>query len=108
MYISETNDLNATKETNKDLRCLRIKNLKKWIIGQLNINSLRNKFDLLTYQIKDINYRYPDDYENKTRQKFPNRTVFHKLAVVVLSVLILIEMVEVFCYTLGKIYHQNF
>ena len=54
VHISETNDLNATKETNKDSRCLRIKNLKKWIIGQLNINSLRNKFDLLTYQIMDI------------------------------------------------------
>ena len=29
------------------------KNWKKLIIGQLNINSLRNKFDLVTYQIKD-------------------------------------------------------
>ena len=27
--------------------------MKKLIAGQLNINCLRNKFDLLTYQIKD-------------------------------------------------------
>ena len=47
VYISETNDINATKETNQDLRCLRIKNLKKLIIEQLNINSLRTKLDLL-------------------------------------------------------------
>ena len=33
---------------------LRIKYLKKLIIGQLNINCLRNKFDLLTYQSKDF------------------------------------------------------
>ena len=48
--------------------------------GQLHINFLRNKFDLLTYQIKDniYIYIYPDDYGNETRRKFPNRTFFHK------------------------------
>ena len=55
-----------------------IKNLKKLRIGQLNINSLRNKFDLLTYQIKNNIDIHPDDYGNKTRRKFPNRSVFHK------------------------------
>ena len=49
VYIPEINDLNANKETNQDLRCLRIKNLKKLMTGQLHINSLWNKFDLLTY-----------------------------------------------------------
>ena len=44
-----------------------IKNLKKLGIGQLNINSLRNKFDLLTYQIKNNIDIHPDDYGNKTR-----------------------------------------
>ena len=29
------------------------KNFEKIIIGQLNINSLQNKFDLLTYQNKN-------------------------------------------------------
>ena len=33
VYMSETNELNATKATNQDLRCLRIKNLKKLIVG---------------------------------------------------------------------------
>ena len=32
VYIPETNDLNATKETNQDLRCLCVKNLKKLMI----------------------------------------------------------------------------
>ena len=68
VYIPETNDLNATKETNQDLRCLCIKNLKKMMIWQLNVNSLRNKFDLLTYQIKNI---YPDDYGKKLDASFP-------------------------------------
>ena len=49
----ETNDLNATKETSQGFRCLRIIKMKKLITGQLDVNSLRNKFDLLTYQIKD-------------------------------------------------------
>ena len=31
VYISETNDVNSTKETNQYLRCLRIKNMKKLI-----------------------------------------------------------------------------
>ena len=53
VYISETNDLYATKETNQNLRCLRIKYLKKLIKGQLNVNSLPIKLDLLTYHIKD-------------------------------------------------------
>ena len=38
---------------NAGLRSLRVKNLNKLIIGRLNINSLRNKFALLTHQVKD-------------------------------------------------------
>ena len=53
VYISKANDLNATKENNQDLRCLGIKKLKNSIIGQLNINSFQNEFDLITYEIKD-------------------------------------------------------
>ena len=37
---------------NIDLNSLRIKNLNKIIIGHLNINSIRNKFDFLTHQVK--------------------------------------------------------
>ena len=38
---------------NAELRSLRVKYLNKLIIGHLNINSLRNKFELLTHEIKD-------------------------------------------------------
>ena len=37
---------------NIDLNSLRIKNLNKIIVGHLNINSIRNKFDFLTHQVK--------------------------------------------------------
>ena len=32
---------------------IRVKNLNKLIVGHLNINCPRNKFELLTHQIKD-------------------------------------------------------
>ena len=38
---------------NGELRSLRVKNVNKLITGYLNINSLRDKFELLTHQIKD-------------------------------------------------------
>ena len=38
--------------TSTDLKNIRIKNMKNVIIGQLNINSLRNKFELLAEVIK--------------------------------------------------------
>ena len=36
-----------------NLKKLRIKNLNKLIIGQLNINSIRNKFVMLALQIQE-------------------------------------------------------
>ena len=36
-----------------DLKTLRIRNLNKIITDQLNINSIRNKFDLLAHQVKE-------------------------------------------------------
>ena len=38
---------------NGELRSLRVKNVNKLITGYLNINSLRDKFELLTHQSKD-------------------------------------------------------
>ena len=38
--------------SNIQLKSIRIKNLNKIIIGHLNINSLRNKFDFLVTQVK--------------------------------------------------------
>ena len=57
--------------TNKELRALRLKNLNKLIIAHLNINSLRNKFDLLTFQIKD-NVDILMLSETKVDESFPN------------------------------------
>ena len=38
--------------TNADLKSLRIRNLNKIVVGHLNINSIRNKFDFLAHQVK--------------------------------------------------------
>ena len=38
--------------TNIHLKSIRIRNLNKIVIGHLNINSLRNKFDFLATQVK--------------------------------------------------------
>ena len=38
--------------TNVDLKSLRIRNLNKIVVGHLNINSIRNKFDFLAHQVK--------------------------------------------------------
>ena len=52
-YVLEAkNDVDKTN-INAELRSLGVKNLTKMIIGHLNINSLINKFALLTHQIKD-------------------------------------------------------
>ena len=39
---------------NKDLKSVRLKNLNKIIVGHLNINSIRNKFDFLAPQVQGI------------------------------------------------------
>ena len=51
------------------------KNWKKLLIGQLNINSLRNKFDLVTYQIKD-NVDILMITETKLDESFPIEKFF--------------------------------
>ena len=35
-----------------DLKSLRIRNLNKIVVGHLNINSIRNKFNFLAHQVK--------------------------------------------------------
>ena len=52
-YASNANKMTDEAVTNKELRDLRLRNLNKLIIAHLNINSLRNKFELLIPQIKD-------------------------------------------------------
>ena len=49
-------NLNTSNEANNEnnvLKNLRLKNSNKVIIGHININSLRNKFELLTEMVRD-------------------------------------------------------
>ena len=55
---------------NPDLRALRKKNVNKLIIAHLNVNSLRNKFELLKEQIQD-NIDILMIYETKIDASFP-------------------------------------
>ena len=50
--ISELSEVNTEDVSFKSLKDIRIKNLNRIVLAHLNINSLRNKFDLLADQIK--------------------------------------------------------
>ena len=74
--VTKTNDVYATKGNKSSLRFFLCKNnLRKLVIGQLNINSLRNKFVLLIYQIKD-NFGTQIIMEIKVGESFPIGHVF--------------------------------
>ena len=51
--ILNTNTSNEANIENNVLKNLRLKNSDKVIIGHININSLRNKFELLTEIVRD-------------------------------------------------------
>ena len=92
--------------TNADLKSLRIRNLNKIVVGHLNINSIRNKFDFLAHQVKG-NIDILMISETKLDESFPPSQFFW-MATVSFSVLIGMEMAVEFCCTLEKIYHPNF
>ena len=102
-YVIEAKHHVDKINVNAELRSLRVKNLNKLIIGHLNINSLRNKFELLTHQIKDnidtfMISEAKFDASFRTSQFFKNGfSNTHRLVTVV-----------VLFYILGMIYHQNF
>ena len=52
-YIPEAKNHVGKININAELRSLRVKDMNKRIIGHLNINSLKNKFELLMHQIKE-------------------------------------------------------
>ena len=56
--------------TNADLKPLRIRNLNKIVIGHLNINCIRNKFDFLAHQVK-VNIDILMISETKLDEIFP-------------------------------------
>ena len=51
--ILNTNTSNEGNNENNVLKSLKLKNSNKVIIGHININSLRNKFELLTEMVRD-------------------------------------------------------
>ena len=70
-HISELSESNAGDVVVfKSLKDVRIKNLNRIVLPHLNINSLRNKFDLLTDQIKG-NVDVLVISENKLDDSFP-------------------------------------
>ena len=76
-YIPEAKGHVDKININAELRSLRVKNLNKLIIGHLNINSLRNKLELLTHQIKDdIDILMIS--ETKLDESFPTSQFFMK------------------------------
>ena len=52
--ILNTYRSNEANNENKILKNLRLKNLEKVIIGHININFLRNKFELLTEMVREL------------------------------------------------------
>ena len=91
--------------TNADLKSLRIRNLNKIVVGHLNINSIRNKFDFLAHQVKgNIDILI----QKQNLMKVFLLANFFWMAAVFLSVLIGMGMAVEFCCTLETIYHPNF
>ena len=76
-YIPEAKNHVDKININAELRSLRVKNLNKLIIGHLNINSLRNNFELLTHQIKD-NVDILTISKAKLDESFPTSQFFMK------------------------------
>ena len=75
-YIPEAKN-HVVYNINAELRSLRFKNLNELIIEHLDINSLRNKFELLTHQIKDsIDILMIS--ETKLDESFPTSQFFMK------------------------------
>ena len=74
-YIPEAKNHVDKININAELRPLRDKYLNKLIIGHLNINSQRNKFELMTHQIKD-NIDILMISETKLYESFPTRQFF--------------------------------
>ena len=91
--------------TNADLKPLRIWNLNKTVVGHLNINSIRNKFDFLAHQVNG-NIDILTISETKLDESFPPSQFFW-MATESLSVLIDMGMAVVFCYILETICHSN-
>ena len=90
----------------KALTDIRISNMNKLIFGYLYINSLKNKFDLLSEQVKgSIDILMVS--ETKLDDSFPKGQFLIEGSIRHLD-LTAIEMVEESCYTFGKISPLNY
>ena len=67
---SEIKNETADYIANTDLKSIRIMNLNKIVLRQLNINSIRNKFNFLAYQVKG-NIDILMISETKLNESFP-------------------------------------
>ena len=86
----------SQSDVKKALKGIRISNMNKLIFGLLNINSLRNKFDLLSEQVKGP-IAILMVFETKLDGNFPEgQFLIEDLD------LIAIEMVEESSYAFGK------
>ena len=75
--ILNTNTSNEANHENNILKNLRLKNSNKVIIGHININSLRNKFELLTEMVRDkVDLLMIS--ETKLDSSFPNAQFYMK------------------------------
>ena len=75
--ILNTNTSNEANNENNVLKNLRLKNLNKVIICHININSLRNKFELLTEMVRDkVDLLMIS--ETKLDSSFPNAQFYMK------------------------------
>ena len=72
-----TNTSNEANNENNVLKNLRLKNSNKVIIGHININSLRNKFELLTEMVRD-KVDLLMIFETKLDSSFPNAQFYMK------------------------------
>ena len=93
--------------TSADLKSLHVRNFNKIIVGHLNINSIRNKFDFLAHQLKE-NIDILMISKTKLDEISLPPANFFWTATVSLFILVRMEIAVVFCCTLETIYHPKF
>ena len=93
--------------SNADLKSLHVRNFSKIIVGHLNINSIRNKFDFLAHQLKENIDILMISKTKLDESSLPPANLFWT-ATVSLFVLVRMEIAVVFCCTLETIYHPKF
>ena len=109
-HVLETLDRDLSRKNNftspkEELNHLRLKNPNRLICAHLNINSVRNKFNLLSDIIKN-NMDILMISETKLDSSFPNDS-FKFMAILNLIDLSEMEMAVEYVYLSSRIYQQN-